>query len=337
MSISLNLNYPPPPQHYFASTEEALESNDEKIFKEFIQKILGENYKIDSVKKLSSSSRIVFEINDSLIICFSTDGDKIKQEGAILRSLLAHKPNIQVPEYSNIYWLQGKQISYVLYPKIPGEDLTAKKFHELSELEVNNLAEDLASFLVKMHSIPSVKDLLPLETDEKLGGLMPRVPPPFLLNEKMESYLKNSEYIDLLPLWRQVHALYLTVYDNPKLKAPIHNDLHASNLLIDPVSKHLSGIIDFEDAVFGHVSRDFRHFYSIDPKFMIKIAENYAKKSNFDEADFIQSAFVFRMYREFTNLWKVIEFPQIANEGDKKSADILRGFLRSEYISLFFS
>lgn len=136
----------------------------------------------------------------------------------------------------------------------------------------------------RRHSFFSIRDSLPRETDEMMAGLMLRVPQPDLLNEKMEHYLSNDE--ELLSVWKTIHPVYLETYNTPSYFAPIHNDLHQGNVLVDANTHRLSGIIDFEDMVYGHVMREFRHLYSIDPPFMVEVAKAYAQIRELDEKSF---------------------------------------------------
>lgn len=310
--------------------EEILNSGNENAIRDCLQEIFDKNsvrIKIDSIKKAESSEHRVFEINNSWILRFSPDVCKLQREFLVLKTLLLYQPSLPIPHFFPMYCIPEERIVFVIYKKLIGDPLSNARYLQLSDGEKAKLADDIATVLCHIHRTSALSCYLPCETEELLSGIMPRVPLPQVLNAKMEKYLQSTEYQDLMPLWKKVYGIYLTTYEDDAYFFPIHNDLNQNNLLIE--KDRLSGVIDFSDMVVGHVAREFRHLFSIDPRFMILVVAAYAKNCHFDEKGLIQKAFAFRLYRDFTNLWKVIEYPHIASKGDFESAATLRRFLHS--------
>lgn len=317
--------------------EESLESKNKENLQTALQTLFDEKgiyINIENIELINSFNFKIFEINHSWMIRFSQSKNKnLEKEKNVLETIKLRNPDLSIPIYSEVYSYKD-EIRFVLYSKLYGEILKDEIYKTLNEQEQDQLAVDIAEFMYKIHHTNELKNSVSHESEEILGGLIPRVPEASLLNEKMEKYLALNAYADLLPLWKKVYRIYLRDYGNPYFFAPLHNDLHSKNLLIDPVSKRLTGVLDFEDVVYGHVSREFRHLFAIDPEFMIKVASAYAKKNNWDENHFIQSVFAFRLFRDFTNFWKAIEFPEIANQIDKQSENLLKTFLKSNNYQL---
>jgi hypothetical protein len=310
----------------------------EKLTLEIMHDILKkENIELEvhSIRPLSSSSsksKWSYEIDQVWMIQFYDQKMEMERDSALL-DLIFKKVPIATPHIEFV----GEKYCFIIYRKLPGIPLREVGFEHFTKEEKSHLAQSLATFLVSLQSLlPSKQAQAVLESSQYLGGIFPRVPSPELLNQKLQLLLPEKD-ADLIPLWKSVYHNYLQIISDPKFIGLTHNDLHFRNLLVDPATKKLTGIVDFSDANWGHFYREFRHFYSLSPQFMEEVASLYARIQNLDENGIIKYAYVFRFYRDFTNLWKSYEYPHIASSEDLMSANVLRSFLRSPDFKRLFS
>ena len=85
----------------------------------------------------------------------------------------------------------------------------------------------------------------------------------------------------------------------------VHNDLHSDNILIDPKTKRLSGIIDFTSAAIDTAYHEFRYLHLIDLELVALAVQAYNQKSG--ENLTARNAYVYCMATEFSRLAEAME------------------------------
>jgi len=176
---------------------------------------------------------------------------KIIMEKQLLDILKTKAPLLQCPDYTPLYDKEEKLIcTYHQY--IDGVQLELSKY----EVNIDESAKLLGDFLTKLHSIQTAdfkQDLIPtIHTVDYWNN--------FYTSIKQEIY----------PLLAQVYQSkiehlfqnFLYQYNNEETaKCVIHGDLTYANILYNPTSYLVTGVIDFTDAQISDPAFDFAGFY----------------------------------------------------------------------------
>jgi aminoglycoside 2''-phosphotransferase len=195
----------------------------------------------------------VIIVNESIVFRFpkyQKGIDSLKKETDILE---ATKNNVSIPIPNPIYqffekWEVGKV--FVGYELIKGSPLWKARFASIDNDEVlNRLALQLVNFLVEIHSIP--KNKLSLNENnprEQMVNLYQKIQNklyPFMgveaqrqISLSFETFLHSEICLNL----------------NTTL---IHGDFGATNILWEPHTKKITGIIDFGGSGIGDPAYDF--------------------------------------------------------------------------------
>lgn len=128
----------------------------------------------------------------------------------------------------------------MIYRKLNGDPLQPEMLQKLNIVQV---AGDVAAFMTALHSIPVQDALLwgvpaTNRTEQLLaaaGRVLPLIP---------EHWQKP------ILAWREEFA------DMTHPNVPIHGDLWYENILIDPTTGRLSGVLDFDEASIGDPAWD---------------------------------------------------------------------------------
>ena len=181
----------------------------------------------------------------------------------LLRTFLSFK----IPE--PIHYSLNKENPFMVYEKIPGVSLS-KCFNELKNTQKQKIAHQIAEFLSELHSLrlDESLELKPLSTKDyrdywmKINIELKREIFP-KLNSKQKNWIGNvfSDFLE----------------DNQNFKftpCVIHGDFDTSNILVDPNSYNITGIIDFEESSIFDPATDFL-FYDEGKVFLKHILANY--------------------------------------------------------------
>lgn len=238
---------------------------------EQVKQILTRDFpqmQIDSLKELEHGwKNFVFLINNKLIVRFpKTIHNNLRHQQAILTAL-SNKISYRLP---SIHYI-NTQSCYAVYPAILACSYNRYDFEQFTDQEQQNVAQDLADFLKQLH------EAYPLTEVEKM---------------KIERFNYTQEIIDIkneskvfdnfkLPQnirtfvqdQAEIATFHLTqTYDEVLL----HNDLHCKNIILDCDTKHLNGVIDFDDIKIGHYHLDFAGFcLSLPQSLVAQIAQKY--------------------------------------------------------------
>ena len=141
---------------------------------------------------------------------------------------------------------QGGIISYPSLNGRPIEnsDATAPGWEQL--------ASDMADFLAALHQIP-VSVLTDLETRPSLTSRLEFVDAREFTTAVMKTHLTTREFDELERWWNRLLA---DTWMQEFPKSVIHQDFWHENLLIDPDSHRLVGVLDWEHARIGDPAID---------------------------------------------------------------------------------
>lgn len=276
-------------------------TNNTKI-KAFLQKNIPE-LSIQSMQEKQGDEHRVIEVNNAWIFRFAKSHD-VQQHMSIevkLLKALENKITCAIPKVT--YYFPE---AYCLgYKKIPGVPLAATVYAELTEIQKKQFADDFAQFLYELHISSGLAEA------QKIG-LAPAEWPlkPNVLQARLSKVLTDKS---LQELFAQFMKEYQRTINTEQRLMVVHNDLHADNILIDPMTKKLSGIIDFTSSAIDTVYHEFRYLHLIDMDLVAAAVQAYAKKSG--QSLNVRDAYIYCMATEFSRLSEAVEkedFPKAA-------------------------
>lgn len=213
--------------------------------------IVNETFLSDQIFKLDTFGNgwdnDILVINEETVFRFPKTREiaaKVVNEVALLKHLAAKAPVLEIPQYELIH-INGKMAG-VKYPYLEGVVLggfTPPK-HQSSVL--------LGDFLTKMHSIrkSDLPNLKTHHTKEYWKELFLKV------RTYVFPHLATAQKTVVLDFFGE----FLSKYESVNL-AVIHGDLTTANILCDPETGMVSGVIDFTDAQWGDPAFDFAGLY----------------------------------------------------------------------------
>ncbi|MEI2665403.1 aminoglycoside phosphotransferase family protein [Rossellomorea sp. LJF3] len=171
---------------------------------------------------------------------------KVLEEANLLKQLAAKKPLLEIPIYELIH-MNGKLVG-VKYPYIEGVPL------EESIPPTQQSLVLLGDFLTKLHNLrkSDLPNLKVNHTKEYWNELYMKV------QTMVFPHLGTAQRTAVQGFFEE----FLNDYGGDSVNcAVIHGDLTTANMLFEPETGLLSGIIDFTDAQWGEASFDFAGLY----------------------------------------------------------------------------
>lgn len=188
---------------------------------------------------------LVAEINDQYIVKFPRPirgMTGITTEQAVT-DLIRIKVAVQIPAIT----VQVNPIALARYQKIPGCTFDKTRYQDLQEVNKQALANDCASFLFALHSIPN------REIEHHNLRLTPSWQISCVL---IENQLASNQEPSIKALLKD------TVKKHKALQIPdahqifSHFDLHGGNVLVNEQNGKLLGVIDFGNCKIGDLHQD---------------------------------------------------------------------------------
>lgn len=212
-------------------------------------------------------------VDESIIFRFPRYAPQIKnlEREVNLLKMLQGKLPIPVPNpiyYSSSARSVGKV--FMGYQMLPGRSLWRAYLQTIKDKATRKrLAKQLAAFLVSLHQLPV--DLLDSRFTDHDGS-------------EYWADMYRSIQADLMPLMnpaavKQVSSHFEEFlgesHNNPYVPAIRHGDFGGSNILYDPKTRKISGIIDFGSAGLGDPAVDLASVSTYGEPFFEMICENY--------------------------------------------------------------
>ncbi len=188
-------------------------------------------------------------VNGTLVFRFARHKQavvELERETALLRALAGRSP-LAVPE--PLYVAKG----VVGYIRIPGVPLTATGLRVMGETEQQEVAQQLAAFLGALHGVPlvtlpdEVRNAAVADTYEARANLCERIRTHLLPLMRPQARSMVAEHLDAFLVASGSFTLA------PALR---HGDFGPSNILYDPATNRLTGVIDFASAAVGDPAID---------------------------------------------------------------------------------
>ncbi|MFX0113661.1 MAG: phosphotransferase family protein [Candidatus Hodarchaeota archaeon] len=228
----------------------------------------------------------VFEVKQQYIFRFPDKSffnrkgfDLIHRENEAL-NLLRSYFSFEVPQF--LYLPSDPQLPFVGYKKIPGVSLS-RCFNKATSDKKMGLAKQLGRFLSELHS-PEVYQAF---TAKWPTEFTPSTYRSYI--EKFYLEIRNKLYSHFSPAQKKwttnLFTNFLEDLSNFRFIPRVtHRDLDTTNILVDPVSFRVTGIIDFEEVAVWDPAQDFP-FYDEGLDFLEQVLVNYSGSvgSNFQQ------------------------------------------------------
>jgi aminoglycoside 2''-phosphotransferase len=219
----------------------------------------------------------VLLVNDALIFRFPRFAGGVEQLALETKILTAVQPYLPLPVPNPIYvQFQNPAVglAFMGYKLIPGEPLMPAAFAKISNKTA--VAAQIAYFLQALHAVP-IRDLIdePLpvsDTEEEWRDVYGRI------QTKLFPYMR-------LDACKGVAHHFESVLNDPSQYQfePVlrHGDFGTGNLLHDPITQQMSGIIDFGFTVLGDPAFDVAGLLTYGEPFVQAVAAHYSAVHDF--------------------------------------------------------
>ena len=224
----------------------------------------------------------VLIVNDALVFRFAkydTSVKTLQREVTILSHIRSHVSlDIPHPQYHQLDRpIVGE--AFMGYPLIPGIPLWDEFFQTIQDKAVlNRMAYQLGAFLSELHQIPA-RDLIPIDlplsdTREEWLDVYARI------QEKLFSLMRPDAR-------EQVTALFETYLDTPRIHrfTPVlrHGDFGGGNIIFNPETQAISGVIDFAFTSLGDPAVDVAGLQFFGDDFFKASYQVYPEMGAYDE------------------------------------------------------
>ena len=194
----------------------------------------------------------VFIVSEELVFRFPKNEEgqeRLRREAKIL-NVVRRYVDVSVPQF------EKQADDFVVYRFLSGQPLYNHELLRLESSSQDKLAEQLANFLLQLHSIPNAE----LEQ----AGI-----PTSKYDDRMAYYLNKLEGIraEIYPhLWKDqrvwVEQLFQPILDgslnmNAYQRVLSHDDLASYHILYQPQTLGISAVLDFGEAGLGDAADDF--------------------------------------------------------------------------------
>jgi aminoglycoside 2''-phosphotransferase len=255
------------------------ETNPQDVSSKVVKAVLRRFFPVitsNEAKFLYHGTYNVFEVRGEHIFrfpdraLFNQKGyDLIQREKQVL-AFLRPFLTVDIPQF--IYVSSNPKIPFVGYRKISGNSLN-RCFHQATPDQRNHLAQHLGSFLSELHSFEIYQAFLSNWPTNFTTTTYRQHWEKLFLDIGKNLYSRFSS-----PQKEWVTSLFTNFLEepgnfrfNPRV---VHGDFDTSNILVDPRSFRITGIIDFEDLGVWDPAADFL-FYGEGLDFIKQLIDSY--------------------------------------------------------------
>ncbi|MFX0014073.1 MAG: phosphotransferase family protein [Promethearchaeota archaeon] len=239
--------------------------------------------KAEEIKFLYHGSYNVYEIKDEFIfrfpdkVFFDKKGyDLIQREQKILM-LIQEDISIQIPK--PLYMSSDPTHPFIGYKKINGTSLS-RCFHKTTLDDHKHITKQLGKFLSELHSQKVFQKVcMAFKTEQDFNSSQ--------YQHNWRNYfekVKKKVYPLLKSKQKQwVSQIFSNFLENERnfdfISCVVHRDFDVTNILVDPKTFYVCGIIDFEDTGVYDPAADFI-FYNEGDLFLDHLLANYSRSKD---------------------------------------------------------
>ena len=203
----------------------------------------------------------VLVVNNAFIFRFAKVApaiETLRQEVDLLRRL---QPHISLPIPQPAFGNTGSSILgevFMGYPLLPGQPLWREAFQSISDADgLSRMAAQLADFLRELHHAPP-EQIIPAaqpvaDSRDDMANLYARI------RAKLYGYMRPDAQVAVTSHFESYFAEAERHSYTPTLR---HGDFGTGNLLYDPQTLAITGILDFSFTGLGDPASDFAGLYA---------------------------------------------------------------------------
>jgi aminoglycoside 2''-phosphotransferase len=214
------------------------------------------DYPVESVEyNDQGQNNDVLVVNHTLVLRFPRYArgiEELRVETAILRGIRPYI-TLEIPDPHFVHLDGPPGQAFVGYPRIPGEPLWRETLQAIPDPAVAcRLAQELGEFLRRLHSLP-VEQAVPIplpvvDTRAEYNDLFAR------FREKLFPHMRPDARQHITAHFEAYLGDHSSFAFRPALK---HGDFGPSNILYNPQTQAVCGIIDFSGSGLGDPAYDF--------------------------------------------------------------------------------
>jgi aminoglycoside 2''-phosphotransferase len=210
---------------------------------------------ISSARVVETESQFndVLVVNEEIILRFPRNkvaASALTREVAVLRGLQGRLP-LPVPNPTLMgYDAATGAIEWMGYALLPGEPLWSEELDALDEADRRQIALQLASFLHALHTLPPTEvapELHARDEGQFWAGLFAA------FRDELYSFMQPAARGEVDALGDAILADLDRTTTTPVL---IHGDFGGGNILYDPATRRVTGVIDFGGVAVGDPAVD---------------------------------------------------------------------------------
>ncbi len=266
--------------------------------------------KIKSVQEREGSNHSVLEINHTWM-CKSSktqEGIALLDREVQLLKILQVKITIQIPVPLHY------EENFLVYKKIPGSPLISYAFFRLGNKQRSKLILEFAQFLSQLHTALNPEEITLLQLKKSDW--------PWSFEKLQEHRHHLDENKDLLEVFDNIMNIYQEELAVPCAATLIHNDMNIKNIIIDPLSGKLRGIIDFSHVAYDDPNLDLRMRRHSPIEFAKSVGFVYAMINKSEQNP--QKLYGYYFATEFSRYFQCLE-----DSKTKEAQDVLNAIIKS--------
>jgi aminoglycoside 2''-phosphotransferase len=266
--------------------------------------------KIKSVQEREGSDHSVLEINHTWMCKSSTtqEGIALLEREVKALNLLQGKIDVAIPVPVHY------EDNFLVYKKISGSPLIPYAFARYGNKQRSKLMLEVAQFLTQLHKALTPEEITSLNLTQSDW--------PWSL-EKLQAHrhylADNKDLADVFDIIMSIYQEEMVVSFQPTL---IHNDMSFKNIIVDPLTGQLRGIIDFTDIAFDDPQLDLRMRRENPSDYARALGMIYAMVN--DPEHNPQKLYIYYFATEFSRY-----FQYLKDENTKEAQEILNGIITS--------
>lgn len=245
-----------------------MHTNDENAIKEAILKAFP-HFK-DSQMSFNHRgwTSVIVDIDDTYICKFPRNQEKyehLKNEHQMISLLKKNISGFEFPERTHV----DAGVPFFIHKKIKGEHLPLEAYQKADDKQKQAFKDSVVDFLVQMHNlrVEDFKSCIPVKNE--------KLPPLTELEPVLEGDFPGNASNKAKKILRDFNAAA-----SARKLVVGHYDMHGYNFVVDPTTKKVIGVFDFDEVAIGSAEFDLRELpLHYGPNVGREIIETYNKKA----------------------------------------------------------